>query len=284
MIDKHTFKINDDGSTTVTGEGLKPIALDLGYEFKNKQPINETVMDDLGDYLITNRVLFDLIPRTQLNESDPQYLSLSEEFVEEAIQSRDALLKNYGEEGMDRMEDYAKRIYEYKNNIFDLQVDSGMLSEEDANIIKENNPNHIQFYRDFGEDGDEMYAGGSPTKGKFSGVGTSMYKFKGSDKPIQDVFQSLILDTYRTWDRSVRNKVASEVINLGQNVPGMVREITPGSTVVDGVEYTTKDLSKKELLETKEEATNTISENKKRLTAIRPEIINEERKLARSGS
>lgn len=281
FIQERTSKPNADGTFTDTGEGLYPIIADAMSEFKSVESNRDVVWEDLEAYLVTNRIIFDLIPRKQLGEGDAAFVNLSEEMIQEAYEQREYLENKYGLEGIDRLEDYAQRIYGFKNRVFDLMVDSGMISQNDADEIRRNNPHHVPFYRDLGEDG-TYSPNGDFNNEKFSGVGTSLYRFKGSDKPIRPIFESIITDTMKTIEKADRNRVAEKVVSIGKAfAPDMVRDYTGETIRIDGVEYGVNDIDKNETLREIESNSFIIADNTKKLKDTSAKIISENRKMAR---
>jgi len=216
-IQNQTFYVGKDGNSVVTGEGMKPILDDFDAEFKENEPDYKKRMQDFKDYLFARRLQQDLLDREDVE--------VSAKHKEEAETIMATLGFKYGSNFL-RFGDYAQRIYDFEARILYNLVHAGIMSEKDYKKIIADNPNYVPFQRVFDEA--EINDGFVLTsKGKFEGQSSLsiVQKIEGSDRDVQDVFQSIIRNTARILQASARNHVAASIASLANALPENIKKV-----------------------------------------------------------
>jgi hypothetical protein len=208
ILDRNTFKMNPDGSVTITGEGLKPILDDFSKEAKTKD-----ADEDLVTFLIANRYIKDL--QRPKAEWDPSFIASSEQTADSRAELA-RLAQKYKD--LAPFEKAAQRLYGFQKRVLHLQVDAGNMSQELYDKILGLNPNYVPFDRILGEE--EPGAGGTPkNKAPFTGARSFTKRIRGSEKEIYDPIESIIKNTYRSVDVATRNQVARSLAKLSDILP-----------------------------------------------------------------
>jgi diguanylate cyclase (GGDEF)-like protein len=111
----------------------------------------------------------------------------------------------------------AAELWDISNKLIDYRRDAGLLTEADAELIKEKNQRRVGFYRVFDES--EKSGGGGTGRG-FGRNSSGIQKMKGSARRIVDPLESLITDVYRTIHQSHTHAVLHELVSLAKRTDG----------------------------------------------------------------
>lgn len=121
-----------------------------------------------------------------------------------------------------RIEEAAKRYQEMADDIMRYAVDSGRMSEEQYQLIKDNNEHYVAMGRMLETEPDhemEPYKHGGGNK---LGQKTEItHKIKGSAKPITNPYFTLLDNMYKTIKESDRNNILQQFRNLIHEPRGM---------------------------------------------------------------
>ncbi|KKN77567.1 hypothetical protein LCGC14_0358420 [marine sediment metagenome] len=219
MLEKETFIVDKAGNIKITGEGFKPIVTSIDKALKKSK--HKNYENDFEDYLINTRTVSDLQrPKVEGKEG----LIVSPKQIKAAEIKLSELKEKYGDD-LKIFESHAKRLYDYQKRVLHLLVDAGTLSQEKYDAIVKSNQHYIPFDRVLPED---TFTGGMPvSKKRFTEARTPIRKIKGSEKPIENVFESVIKNTYKILNTAERNKVAASVYNLKDILPESIQKISP---------------------------------------------------------
>lgn len=226
MIDTETFVRNPDGSTTVTGKGLKPILKEFDAGLSDREPNVNMRKKDLSDYLIAKRTIEDLQRAkpgqdlSRLGPDIPPKMIVTPTQVAEAQKSIARLGAKYGGD-LIPFGNTAKELYAYQERMLRSLV-GNRFSEPDIQRILAENPNYIPFDRiipEFEEYG--MAYGG--------GKGIPVKKIRGSEREIKDVFGSIIKHTVGITGWVARNEAVKSLADLADVVPDRISQPVEGS-------------------------------------------------------
>lgn len=210
VLEDKTYKINPDGTFTITGEGLKPILND----YDKRSPIkNRNIREkDLKDYLIARRTIEDL-QRPKGEWTTEQIVTPKQ--VKIAQNTLNNLNQKYGKD-VSHLDQTASRLYDYQKRILHTLVDSGNLSQKQYDLILAKNPHYVPFDRVI----EGVDTAGTPvSKNRFTGAKAPIKRIKGSELDIHNPIESMIKNTYRIMDISERNTVARGVAKLSKILP-----------------------------------------------------------------
>lgn len=185
--------------------GLKPIAEDL-----TKNGLNE---NDLRTGLIAMRDLEEAkLGNKGSNTGDP-------------MANLEAMKATLGPEKMAKLGEAMTKTQDWYNSIIkQYLVDTGVVSKESWNEMTAKR----QFYVPFKRVMDQMdeFLGVSPNKGAGSvGSQNVIYGYKGSDRAIQDPFESMIENVYKAVSIGKRNEVAKVIGGLETTMPSVIHEV-----------------------------------------------------------
>lgn len=223
IIQNHTFYINDEGNIVKTGEGLTPIVDDYNKYLERAEPKEKQRRQDLQDYLVSVRITQDLADNPEVKVTEEQQKQSAENYL--------ALMKKYGDD-FSYLQTTAQRIYAFQRRNLEMYVHSGNMTQEQYNDIVKKHPNYIPFYRVFGED--EKLDASTGKKNRFDKAKAHLKKIKGSEREVEDIYESMIKNVYQVTDRAYRNKVAQSVVSLKDVFPDLIEEL-PAPVVKVGV-------------------------------------------------
>lgn len=144
-------------------------------------------------------------------------------------------------------EPYAQQVVQYGQKLLDKAVETGLVSQETATMLKQKYPNYVPLNRVFNE-----LEKASIPEGVGKGVAslskqTVVQKLQGSDRAIQNPIESLLTKTSDVFSQGERNQ-AGQMLASYKDLPGnpfQLRELKPGesathtiSTFVNGVKKT----------------------------------------------
>ncbi len=206
-----------------------------GVQFKGKslrsilEPIEKTGDMELFDtYLIAKRAV-----------NDPRILEgfegiLSKEDFQQTIKELEPKFK-----------DAAEDLYEYSNELLDFLTDSGRISPEMGQTIKEENLFYVPFYRIMDW---EAPMGGLSSR-NFSEVTNPIKRLRGSSRDIYSPTESFLYNTYVTINAAERNRVGNALMRLAdkKGMGEIIEQIPPPMkpvkmTIEEAMKSLTKDM------------------------------------------
>lgn len=216
-IEDRTYYIDEYGNEVDTGEGLIPILRDFEATMHGKEKDSVKAREDLEDYLIAQRYLYDLEPNEEVEVTKKQ--------LSDSISDLARLEEKYGEDYA-VFEDFARRIYDFQIRILDNFVRSGNMSQEEEEELKKKHQHYVPFQRVLGDD---EQAPGFSIRGLFDGASKKrvIKKIKGSDKDVKDVFVSMMMNSAKTIDLAYRNRIARAVAGMGEYMPELIKPVKP---------------------------------------------------------
>jgi len=107
-----------------------------------------------------------------------------------------------------------KDLEAYQNNLLDFLVDSGMVSQEQADKWKALNQFYVPFYRFFD---DEYRFSGKVSSKRYADLNKPIKGIKGSERSIIDPLESIIKNTYTFIDLAAKNKVGLAIAKLADD-------------------------------------------------------------------
>ncbi len=107
-----------------------------------------------------------------------------------------------------------KDLEAYQNNLLDFLVDSGMVSQEQADNWKALNQFYVPFYRFFD---DEYRFSGKVSSKRYADLNKPIKGIKGSERSIIDPLESIIKNTYTFIDLAAKNKVGLAIAKLADD-------------------------------------------------------------------
>lgn len=103
----------------------------------------------------------------------------------------------------------AQKLTDYQDNLTKYLKDSGVLSKDAYDAMREANKNYVPFYRVFDTDG-------ITGPGKGFGTFNPIKNIKGSQRDIIDPIESIIKNTYAYMALADRNEVAQKFVELAK--------------------------------------------------------------------
>lgn len=122
-----------------------------------------------------------------------------------------AIESKYGSQ----VKDIANELYQYQNKGFQEMVDAGFISPENAQLIKQQNPDYSPLYRVMDEVNDYL---GLPTRKTMQGS-QPIQKMKGSTRQIESPLEGIIGNTFSQRAAIEKNRVAKSIVELNKIVP-----------------------------------------------------------------
>lgn len=211
-----------DNNGDVIGQSLQAVLSEGGINDKNAR--------DFDAYLVA-RVALD---RLETNADDKSVKTLV--YADKSLGSMSALVDAIEE--YERLNptfhDAAEGVYEYKNNLLRIAVESGIIKEELAEHLKSTFPHYVPLYRVMDRD-----------KPSYSGRGkktphSPIARFKGSGRDIYSPIENLIVQTVnftKAIQQNEARKALFEVVDQKEDM-GLWAEKVPESQVFDMIPTT----------------------------------------------
>jgi hypothetical protein len=136
--------------------------------------------------------------------------------------------------------DVFDKLGEWEDNNLQLLVDSGIMTQDTVDNIKENNPNHVPLYR-IQEAVDTIRTGSGNTLGQSKKV---IKKAKGSGKTIIDPIESIIADAFIVRRAAEANSVLGTLADMADKIEGfgdVMEAVPPG---IKGTTFNVEEISK----------------------------------------
>lgn len=113
------------------------------------------------------------------------------------------------------IKDIAEQLYTYQNKGFQEMIDSGFISKDMGDLIKQQNPDYVPFQRVM-DDLDNYL--GIPSQKLQQGT-QPIKKIKGSERQIYSPIESVIANTFKQRGAIEKNNVAKSIVGLAQIDP-----------------------------------------------------------------
>lgn len=211
-----------DNNGDVIGQSLQAVLSEGGINDKNAR--------DFDAYLVA-RVALD---RLETNQNDKSVKTLV--YADKSLGSMNALVDAIEE--YERLNptfhDAAEGVYEYKNNLLRIAVESGIIKEELAEHLKSTFPHYVPLYRVMDRD-----------KPSYSGRGkktphSPIARFKGSGRDVYSPIENLIVQTVnftKAIQQNEARKALFDVVDQKEDM-GLWAEKVPESKVFDMIPTT----------------------------------------------
>ena len=211
-----------DNNGDVIGQSLQAVLSEGGINDKNAR--------DFDAYLVA-RVALD---RLETNADDKSVKTLV--YADKSLGSMSALVDAIEE--YERLNptfhDAAEGVYEYKNNLLRIAVESGIIKEELAEHLKSTFPHYVPLYRVMDRD-----------KPSYSGRGkktphSPIARFKGSGRDVYSPIENLIVQTVnftKAIQQNEARKALFDVVDQKEDM-GLWAEKVPESQVFDMIPTT----------------------------------------------
>jgi len=180
------FQLKEDKGVVFQGESLYDIIARIEREGKRRM---------LSIYLVAKRAI-----------NDPRILKgfegiFSKKDFEQAVKELEPEFK-----------ETAEKLYEYSDNLLEFFVDSGRISRELADKIKEKNLFYAPLYRLM--DGEASLKSLSRTK--YANLFNPIKRLKSSSRYIHDPIENLMYNTYAMINIAERNRVGEALIKISK--------------------------------------------------------------------
>jgi hypothetical protein len=132
--------------------------------------------------------------------------------------------------GTPEMETARKELVAYNNRRLDDLVNSGRISQESADVMKQKWPNYMSLARAFDDNKVEF---GTALGKSFGNVTNPIKELKGSNRKVIDPIESIIKNTFQIENSAGRNKVGLQLSKLAdQDIEStFVRKLNPDEAV-----------------------------------------------------
>ena len=210
FIQKGTFKAD---TLEVHGKALQEIVKPIEDQGK---------LNDLRVYLVAKRVV----------EKHGQGVETGIDIAD----AREALKQVDSPE----IQQAAKEIWEYNDDLLKYMVDAEFISQEQADIMKSMNRHYVPFYRVM------MDAAGSAIKGgkKFADLWEPTRKMKGSTREIIDPLESIIKNTYSFIELAESNRIGLALARQAEKSEGAAQWIEKVPAKLHPVSFNLAEIKK----------------------------------------
>lgn len=205
-LDFKTGEKNGEGYSQIMKDVPKKVEADV-TESDNKVLESVNPEDLKGKSSTWNKLVSYLVARSAV-ERQGQISERTGEVKKTGVDIEAA--EKVVEAGKAEYEPIVKRRTEFKNKVMDYLVDSGAISKESAQAMKDAYEAHIPFNRLIEPD---------PLSGKIKGSGKPYREFLGSEKKILDPLVSEALNISAIIKEAERNRAVKTFADLIQNSP-----------------------------------------------------------------
>lgn len=188
------------------------------------------------DAYLTARIALDRIEAAEKNNSIG-----SKVYADTELQDKDNLISDIQTYELKNptFADTAKGVYEYENHLLDIAVDSGLISSELSDELRELYPHYVPLYRSFRD-------ASAVSSGRGAKTPPSVVKrFKGSGRDVLSPVENIMNQTV-AWTKAIlQNETRKAVFNVVDDTEdmGIWAEKVPASMFRDTV--TTDEVAKK---------------------------------------
>lgn len=124
-----------------------------------------------------------------------------------------AFEKKYGQQ----ISQVAQKLYDYQSRLLDQLADSGFISKDKLNVIKQQNPDYVPFQRVLDDNLVDEFVGVS--KKSIQQGNNPIVKIKGSEKQIYSPLESIIGNTYRYTSAIEKNNFIKKFVAFENDIP-----------------------------------------------------------------
>ena len=109
-------------------------------------------------------------------------------------------------------------LVQYQDALLDKLVDSGVISADSKQRMREMYPDYVPFYRVFNGDLDSTAS--HMANGGFANLSNPVKEMKGSARDIVDPIESILKNTYIYTNIAERNSVGRAIVELAESKEG----------------------------------------------------------------
>lgn len=183
-------------------------------------------------------------------------------------------------------ESYAQQVNQYSRKLLQYSVDSGLISQDTANMLVKKYPQYVPLNRIFNEDELATQGFKGPGKGVASlSRQTVVQKLQGSERQIENPIASLVQKTRTAFEQGERN-VAAQQLAMYKNLPGNPFDISPIKEGEAGGKTTFSALinGKKQIFQTTSEVAAAAKSLNKEQMGLLAKIVSIPTRLLRLGA
>lgn len=232
-LENGVYRTTTEGNVEKVNEGYKPII--RNYISGSSETNPNIRMQDLADYMIANRTIYDL----QRQAGDKKRNIVSETQVQQANAVLDKINNKYGG-NISNIRDTADRLYNYQANVLHLLVDSGNMSDKQYQKILSQNKHYIPFERVMEEQG---YTGSVPSKTGAKQPKSPINTIMGSEKDIYNPFETIIKNTAKIIDVAEKNNIRRNLAKTADIIPEDVASV---KTPIQAIKVSGKEIGQEQ--------------------------------------
>ncbi|NNU85347.1 4'-phosphopantetheinyl transferase [Geobacillus sp. BMUD] len=161
------------------------------------------ILQPIDEYGLTTKDVGDYVAAVHARDLEAQ--GIESGFTKAEI---DAVIQKYDSPEMRQIQ---RQIVMYSNNLLDMLVQSGRISQEAVDAMRKKYPNYVPFFRYFEDDVKE----GLGAKG-FANITNPIKRMKGSTRDVIDPLENLIKNTFAIVNAAEKNKVGLELLRLAE--------------------------------------------------------------------
>lgn len=198
-----TFTFNPDGTMKVTGEGLKPI-LDRA----------NVPMEDLSALILSQRdiELSNRVGETAVIGVTPEKSNL----VMKALEHK------YGTKQYQRLLQVAQEVRNWQRRaVLDPLYQAGFIDVAVYNKIIQDNQYYVPMMRIM----EELERNGYVPASRVGTINNPIKKIRGSERQIHDIFESMMIQVYKTTDLINRKMIVDRIYDLQYLSPELAQQI-----------------------------------------------------------
>jgi hypothetical protein len=133
-----------------------------------------------------------------------------------------------------------EQLKQYQDAILDRLVESGIISGEQKDVIRQLNQEYVPFYRVF----DPNAGGVGFGKRGFADLAPPIKRLKGSGRTIVDPLESIIKNTYYMINLAERNNVGRTLVDFAQKYEGMGKFVEKVDPKVHPISFSLGEIKK----------------------------------------
>jgi hypothetical protein len=131
--------------------------------------------------------------------------------------------------------DLAAKVYKYNNNLIDYRVDTGLLSQEQAQMLRDTYPHYVPTFRDFSG------TKGASKQGSKVQISQTVKKATGSDKPLVNIDASMAQQTLQVVSAAKKNQLGLRMLQIARENADTVGDYITAVREKEGLTYDVDD-------------------------------------------